>query len=65
MLSRFVIAFLPNSKHLLISELLSPSAVIVESKKIVSVTVPLGFPSICHELMGQDAMILVFLNIEF
>ena len=60
MLSRFVIAFLPKSKHLLISELLSPSAVILESKKILSVTVPIVFPSICHEMMGSDAMILVF-----
>ena len=60
MLSRIVIAFLPKIKHLLISELLSPSAVILESKKIVSVIVPIVFPSICHEVMGSDAMILVF-----
>ena len=48
MLSRFVIAFLPKSKHLLISELLSPSAVILESKKIKSVTVSIVSPSICQ-----------------
>ena len=56
-LSRFIIAFLPRSKHLLISWLKSPSAVILEPKKIKSVTV---FPSICYEVMGPDAMILVF-----
>ena len=56
-LSRFVIAFLPKSKHLLISWLQSPSAVILEPKKIKSVTVS---PSVCHEVMGLDAMILVF-----
>ena len=59
MLSRFVIAFLPRSKHLLISWLWSPSAVILEPKKIV--TVSIFSPSICHEVMGPDAMILVFL----
>ena len=59
-LSRFVIAFLPRSKHLLISWLRSPSAVILELKKIKSVTVFIVFPSICHEAMGPDAMILVF-----
>ena len=53
-LSRFVIAFLAWSKHLLISLLQSPSAVILEPKKINSVTVS---PSICHEMMEQDAMI--------
>ena len=57
MLSRFVIAFLARSKHLLILRLQSPSAVILEPKKIKSVTVS---PSICHEVMGPDAMILVF-----
>ena len=57
MLSRFVIAFLPRSKHLLISWLQSPSAVILEPKKIKSVTVSIVFPSICHEVMGLDAMI--------
>ena len=59
-LSRFVIAFLPRSKHLLISLLWSPSAVILGLKKIKSVTVFIVFPSICHEVMGPDAMILVF-----
>ena len=56
MLSSLVITFLPKSKRLLISRLQSPSAVILEAKKIKSVTVS---PSICHELMGPDAMILV------
>ena len=60
MLSRFVIAFLPRSKHLLISLLQSPSAVILEPKKIKSVTVSTVSPSICNEVMGPDAMILVF-----
>ena len=59
MLSRLVIAFLPRSKYLLISWLQSPSAVILEPKKIKSVTVSIVSPSICHEVMGQDAMILV------
>ena len=52
MLSRFVIAFLPRSKHLLISRLQSPSAVIWEPKEINSVTVSTVSPSICHEVMG-------------
>ena len=56
-LSRFVIAFLPRSNRLLISWLQSPSTVILESKKIKSVTVS---PSICHEVMGPDNMIFVF-----
>ena len=60
MLSRLVIAFLPKSKHLLISWLQSPSAVILEPKKIKSVTVSIVSPSICHEVRGPDAMILVF-----
>ena len=60
MLSRLVIAFLPRSKHLLISWLQSPSAVILEPKKIKLVTVSMVSPSICHEVMGPDAMILVF-----
>ena len=60
MLSRLVIAFLPGSKHLLISWLQSPSAVILELQKIKSVTVSTVSPSICHELMGLDAMILIF-----
>ena len=59
MLSRWIIAFLP-SKCLLISWLQSPSAVILEPKKIKSVTVYIVSPSICHEVMGPDAMILVF-----
>ena len=59
-LSRFVIAFLPRSKHLLISWLQSPSAVILEPKKIKSVTFYIVCPSVCHEVMGPDAMILVF-----
>ena len=57
MLSRLVIAFLPRSKHLLISWLQSPFAVFLDPPKIKSVTVS---PSICHEVMGPDAMILVF-----
>ena len=60
MLSRFVIAFLPRSKHHLISWLQSPSAVILEPKKIKSVTVSTVSPSICHEVMGPDAMIVIF-----
>ena len=60
MLFRFVIAFLPRSKRLLISWLLSPSAVILELKKIKSVTVSTVSPFICHEVMGLDAMIFVF-----
>jgi len=65
MLSWLVIAFLPRSKHLLISWLQSPSAVILELKKIKSDTVSLVSPFICHEMMELDAMILVFLNVEF
>ena len=57
MLSRLVITFLPRSKHLLISWLQSPSAVTLEPKKIKSDTVS---PNVCHEVMGLDAMILVF-----
>ena len=60
MLSRLVTAFLPRSKHLLISWLQSPSAVILELKKIKSVIVSIVSPSICHEVMGLDTMILVF-----
>ena len=56
-LSRFVIAFLLRSKCLLISWLQSPSAVILEPKKIKSVTVSIVSPSICHKVMGLDAMI--------
>ena len=65
MLSRFVIAFLPRSKCLLISWLRSPSAVILEPKKIKSVTVSIVSPSIYHEVMGLDTMIFVFLTVEF
>jgi len=65
MVSRFVIAFLPRRKHLLISWLQSPSAMILEPKKIKSVTTSTVSPSICHEVMGPDAMIFVFLNVEF
>ena len=60
MFSRLVIAFLPKSKHLLISWLQSPSAVILEPKKIKSVTVSIVSPSICCEVMELDAIILVF-----
>ena len=60
MLSRLVISFLPRSKHLLISWLQSPSAVILEAPKIKSATVSTVSPSICHEVMEPDAMILVF-----
>ena len=59
-MSRLVIAFLPRSKHLLISWLQSPPGVILEPKKIKSVTVSIVSPSICHQLMGPDAMVLVF-----
>ena len=60
MLSRLVITFLPSSKHLLISWLQSPPAVILEPRKIKSATVSTISPSIYHEVMGPDAMILVF-----
>ena len=60
MLSRLVITFLPRSKHLLISWLQSPSAVILEPRKIKSVTVSIISPSISYEVMGPDAMFLVF-----
>ena len=59
MLSRLVIALLPRSKQLLISWLQSPSAVILEPKKIKSVTVSIVSPSICHEVMGPDTIIFV------
>ena len=58
--SRVVIAFLPRSKHLLISWLQSPSAVILEPKKIKSDAVSTVAPSISHEVMGPGAMIFVF-----
>ena len=60
MLSRLVIAFLPRNKHLLMSWVQLPSAVILEPKNIKSVTVSIDSPSICHETIGPDAMILVF-----
>ena len=59
-LTRFVIAFLPRSKHLLISWLQSPSTVILEPKQIKSVAVSIVSPSIWHEVMGLDAMICGF-----
>ena len=65
MLSRFFTAFLPRSKRLLISWLQSPSAVILEPRKIKSATVSIVSPSICHEVMGLDAMILVFWMLSF
>ena len=64
-LPRFVIALFPRSKCLLISWLWSLSAVILEPKKVKSVTASSFSLSVCHEMMGPDAMILVFLNIEF
>ena len=60
MLSRLVITFLPRSKRLLISWLQSPSSVILEPRKIKSAIVSTVSPSICHEVMGPDAMTLVF-----
>ena len=65
MLSRLVIAFLPRSKHLLISWLYSPSAIILEPNKIKSARVSILSLSICHEVMGPDAMILVFWMLSF
>ena len=65
MLSRLVITFLPRSKHLFISWLQSPSAVILESRKIKSDTVSTVSPSICHEVMGPDAMIFVLWMLSF
>ena len=64
-LSRFVIAFLLRSKRLLIPWLQSPSAVIWEPKKIKSVTVSIVSPSICHEVIGPNAMIFVFWMLSF
>ena len=64
MLSRLVITFFPRSKCLLISWLQSPSAVILELEKIKSLTISIVSPSICHEVMGPDAMIFV-LSVEF
>ena len=65
MLSRFVIAFVPKGKHLLISWLQSLSSVILEPQKIKSVIVSIVSPSISHEVMGPDAMILVFWMLSF
>ena len=65
MLYRLVIAFLPRSKHLSFSRLWSPFTVILESKKIKSVTVSVFSTYICHEVMGPDAMILFFLILSF
>ena len=64
-LSKFVIAFLPRSNRLLISWLRSPSTVILEPKKRKSVPASTFFPSICHEVMRMDAMILVFSVFSF
>ena len=60
MLSQLVITFIPSSKRLLISWLQSPSAVILEPRKIKTATVSTVSPSICHEVMGPDAMIFIF-----
>ena len=65
MLSRLVITFLPRSKCLLISWLQSPSSVILEPRKIKSATVSTVSPSICHEVVGPDVMILVFWTLSF
>ena len=65
MLSRLVITFLPRRKPLLISQLQSPSALILEPPQLKSATVSTVSPSICHEMMGPDAMILVFLMFSF
>ena len=65
MLSRLVITFLPRSKRLWISWLQSPYVVILEPKKIKSVTVSIVSPPNCHEVMGPDAMILVFWMLSF
>ena len=64
-LSRLVITFLPRNKRLLISWLQTPSAMLLESKKVKSVTISIVSSSICHEVMGPDALILNFLNAEF
>ena len=65
LLSRLVKTFLPQSKSLLISWLQSPFAVILEPKKIKSLTISIVSPPICHEVMGPDAMILVFWMLSF
>ena len=65
MLSRLLLTFLPRNQCLLISWLQSPSAAILESRKIKSATVPTVSPSISHEVMGPDAMIFVFYMLTF
>ena len=65
MMSRLVVPFLPRSKHLLVSYLQSPSAVILELRKIKSATVSTVSPSICYEVMAPDAMIFVFRMLSF
>ena len=65
MLSRFGIAFLPRNKCLLISWLQLPSAMLLEPIKVKSVTVSIVSPSICHQMMGLDAMISVFQKMDF
>ena len=64
-LSRFIIAFLPRSKRLLISWLQSPSAAILEPRKIRFLTVSIVSPSICHEVVGLDAMVFFFSTLSF
>ena len=64
-LSGFPIAFLSRNKHLLISQMQSPSVVILEPPKIKFLTVSIVSPSICHEIMGSDAMIFVFWMLSF
>ena len=64
MLSRLVIAFLPRNKRLLISWLQAPSAVILEPSQVKSITVYIVSPSICHEVIGLDAMISVFFVVQ-
>ena len=65
MLYSLAITFLSRSRRLLISWLQSPSSVILESKKIKPVTVFIVSPSICHGVVGLDAMIFIFMNVEF
>ena len=65
MMSKLVIVFLPRNKSILISCLQSPSAVILESKKMKSLTVSTVSPSVCHEAMGPDAVIFIFWMLSF
>ena len=65
MVSRFIITFLPRSKHLSISWMQSPSAVILEPKKIKFLTVSIVSPFICHEVMGTNAIIFIFWMLSF